>query len=113
MSDMKDENIIILYQCSVTVDSIVKSDVLAYRQCLFSYYVMLKCVIHRRPAVYDLTGVFALLLVQISLPFSVINVMILLSAASVVYLSMLHTQFMRYNCRCCGLKAKLVSHCNC
>ena len=38
MSDMKDENIIILYQCSVTVDSIVKSDVLAYRQCLFSYY---------------------------------------------------------------------------
>ena len=39
MSDMKDENIIILYQCSVTVDSIVKSDVLAYRQCLFSYYV--------------------------------------------------------------------------
>ena len=39
MSDMKDENIIILYQCSVTVDSIVKSDVLAYRQCLFSYYL--------------------------------------------------------------------------
>ena len=78
-----------------------------------SLYVMLKCVIHRRPAVYDLTGVFALLLVQISLPFSVINVMILLSAASVVYLSMLHTQFMRYNCRCCELKAKLVSHCNC
>ena len=39
MSDMKDENIIILYQCSVTVDSIVKSDVLAYRQCLFSYYI--------------------------------------------------------------------------
>ena len=37
MSDMKDENII-LYQSSVTVDSIVKSDVLAYRQCLFSYY---------------------------------------------------------------------------
>ena len=35
---MKDENIIFLYQCSVTLDSIVKSDVLAYRQNLFSYY---------------------------------------------------------------------------
>ena len=38
MSDMKDINITILHQCSVTVDSIVKSDVLACRQCLFSYY---------------------------------------------------------------------------
>ena len=35
---MKNDNIIILHQCSVTLDSIVKTDVLAYRQCLFSYY---------------------------------------------------------------------------
>ena len=42
---MKDENIIILYQCFVTVDSIVKSDVLAYRQCLFSYYTSGTCAL--------------------------------------------------------------------
>ena len=51
MSDMKDENIIILYQCSVTVDSIVKSDVLAYRQCLFSYYLR---VLDKKDAGFEL-----------------------------------------------------------
>ena len=61
---------------------------------------------------YDLTGVLVLLLLQSLMPFSVINVIILLSSASMVYLSMLHMEFMRYNCRYCELKAKLVRHRN-